>query len=204
LPRPHTAQTICQTLRRIFQALLIEGCLLPDCYSIIAAALLFKKIVKSSKDRRRKMLFHQTWSQSSEDRSENPKLGWSKFSASFIRLLLVALCGTIVYGSSSARESTEGSFPVPDSNGSSSITEYNIPTENSEPTGIALGSDGTLWYGTTYGTNIGRITTDGTITEYPIPSSVPDTDARNVAYMTSLPRALVIGADGAMWFHLPL
>jgi hypothetical protein len=85
---------------------------LPDCYSIIAAALLFKKIVKSSKDRRRKMLFHQTWSQSSEDRSENPKLGWSKFSASFIRLLLVALCGTIVYGSSSARESTEGSFIV--------------------------------------------------------------------------------------------
>src|SRR5262245_12935379 len=40
------------------------------------------------------------------------------------------------------------------------LTEYTIPTANSKPFGIALGSDGALWFGEGAGKNIGRITTD--------------------------------------------
>jgi virginiamycin B lyase len=135
------------------------------------------------------MLFHQAWSQSSEVRSENFILRWRKFSATFLRLLLVALCGGVVYGSPSAQETAAGICPAPDTNGSSLITEYSIPTENSAPTGIAMGPDGALWYGTAYGTNIGRITTDGTFTEYPFPLA-HDGDQRFLA----------AGPDGAVWF----
>ena len=67
------------------------------------------------------------------------------------------------------------------------ITEYPIPTASSLPQGIAVGSDGALWFTENLGNKIGRITTDGTIAETTVPSA---------AY----PRSITAGSDGALWF----
>ena len=48
------------------------------------------------------------------------------------------------------------------------VTEFTIPTPNSQPTAITAGPDGNLYFtGTTF---IGRITTKGVITEFPLPT----------------------------------
>jgi streptogramin lyase len=80
------------------------------------------------------------------------------------------------------------------------ITEFSVPTgsqanlpTSSMPAGIALGTDGNMWFAD-QGTNsegqnlIGRITPSGTITEFPIPKLGAD------------PRAVAAGADGNVWF----
>ena len=56
------------------------------------------------------------------------------------------------------------------------------------PTDIVSGPDGALWFTETRGDKIGRITTKGQITEYPIPT--PDAFAADIA----------VGPDGALWF----
>src|SRR5438105_4468929 len=53
------------------------------------------------------------------------------------------------------------------------LTEFAIPTPDSGPTGIAGGSDGSLWFtespgGTEPAAKIGRITTAGVVTEFPV------------------------------------
>jgi streptogramin lyase len=69
--------------------------------------------------------------------------------------------------------------------GAWAFTEFPLPTPNSKPTDITLGPDGALWF-TEEGGNgkigIGRITTDGVITEFPI-----------FGYITTRP------PDGALW-----
>jgi virginiamycin B lyase len=78
------------------------------------------------------------------------------------------------------------------------ITEYPLPTLGGSPVGIAAGPDGALWFVeascTPFGCSqnpaakIGRITTSGIITEYPLPSG------------GSAPAHIAAGPDGAMWF----
>jgi streptogramin lyase len=77
------------------------------------------------------------------------------------------------------------------------FTVYALPSANSDPQGIAAGPDGALWFtefvpgqNTTPNSNgkIGRITTDGVITEFPLPSP------------SMSPGAITAGPDGAMWF----
>jgi virginiamycin B lyase len=78
------------------------------------------------------------------------------------------------------------------------ITEYPIlgmatcavgaPGNSSLPQGITTGSDGALWFTEECGNRIGRITLDGQITEYPVPT--PD----------SHPLGITAGPDGALWF----
>ena len=56
---------------------------------------------------------------------------------------------------------------------------------------IAVGSDGNLWFtefGVDFGNRIGRITTSGVITEFPIPTLV------------SQPNGIAAGPDGNLWF----
>jgi streptogramin lyase len=72
----------------------------------------------------------------------------------------------------------------------SAITEYPVPTANSEPESIQLGPDGALWFTETAGNKIGRITTAGVITEYPLGGSA----------QTGSPWDIVVGPDGALWF----
>ena len=67
-----------------------------------------------------------------------------------------------------------------------SFTEYPIPSRT-VPRAITPGPDGALWF--TTGRTIGKITTAGQITEYPIPVSTNS----SVANITA-------GPDGALWF----
>lgn len=65
------------------------------------------------------------------------------------------------------------------------LTEFPLPTPFSSPTGIAVGSDGALWFTETDHLAIGRIATDGTLVEFFIPT-VPF-------------GPIVAGPDGALW-----
>jgi virginiamycin B lyase len=67
------------------------------------------------------------------------------------------------------------------------VTEFPVPTPSSSPEGIALGPDGALWFTEYLANKIGRISTDGDITEFPVPS------AGNL-------EQIVAGPDGALWF----
>ena len=68
------------------------------------------------------------------------------------------------------------------------ITEFPTPTGSSEPTGIAAGPDGALWFMEVGGQKIGRMTTAGAFTEYP----------QQVVSLSG--DAFTAGPDGAMWF----
>jgi len=65
------------------------------------------------------------------------------------------------------------------------ITEFPIPTANTEPVGIAPGPDGNLWFTEFFVGKIGRITTSGTVTEFPAAGN---------------PQFIVAGSDGNLWF----
>src|SRR5215203_2454606 len=65
--------------------------------------------------------------------------------------------------------------------------EFPIPTANSRPAGITTGPDGALWFTERGGDKIGRITTAGVITEFPLPTA-------------GSPRGITTGPDGALWF----
>lgn len=67
------------------------------------------------------------------------------------------------------------------------MNEYGLPLPDSFPQGIVAGPDGALWFTEASGNRIGRITTGGAITEYPLPSN-------------SNPWAITAGPDGALWF----
>jgi virginiamycin B lyase len=71
------------------------------------------------------------------------------------------------------------------------IDEFTVPTANSRPGGITVGPDGALWFTEENGHKIGRITTGGSITEFPIP--------HNPAFPPS-PQEITAGPDGALWF----
>jgi len=65
-----------------------------------------------------------------------------------------------------------------------SITEFTV---GGQPRGIAAGPDGNLWFADETG-NIGRITTQGGLTEFPVSGS------------QTRPYFIAAGPDGAMWF----
>ncbi len=66
------------------------------------------------------------------------------------------------------------------------FTEYRVPTANSKLNWITAGPDGALWFVEHRG-NIGRITTEGVIAEYPVSPG---------------PYEIAVGPDGALWFTL--
>lgn len=52
------------------------------------------------------------------------------------------------------------------------ITEYKVPTKNSDPVGMAPGANGAIWFAEYVGRKIGRLDARaGTFTEYPIPGN---------------------------------
>jgi streptogramin lyase len=67
------------------------------------------------------------------------------------------------------------------------FTEYPIPTTGSWPSGIIAGPDGNLWFAERNSNKIGRITTGGVITEFPVPSG-------------GRPIEITTGPDGNLWF----
>ena len=70
------------------------------------------------------------------------------------------------------------------------FTEFPLTSGYDRPLEIALGPDGNLWFTELTGPNIGRITTAGTITEFPVPS--------NSSFLQT--GGMVAGPDGNMWF----
>src|SRR5215813_7846050 len=67
------------------------------------------------------------------------------------------------------------------------FTEFQLLT-SSGPTDIIKGPDGAMWFTEATANKIGRITTDGVITEFPIPTG------------GSEPFSITAGPDGALWF----
>ena len=68
-------------------------------------------------------------------------------------------------------------------------TEHAVPTVGSQPVSIVSGPDGALWFTEAACNKVGRITTEGTITnEYPIPTGASGLDD------------IAIGPDGNPWF----
>jgi virginiamycin B lyase len=70
---------------------------------------------------------------------------------------------------------------------------FRIPTDNSQPNHIALGSDGNMWF-TESNINInqiGRVDAKGKITEFVVPEE------------SSQPDDIASGPDGALWFTMP-
>src|SRR5262249_36294054 len=77
-----------------------------------------------------------------------------------------------------------------------SITEFPLP-EIVNPTRIALGADGNLWF---TGSKIGRIAANGSVTLIPIPASV-DVSAATINYgFVGLLRSIAAAPDGSLWF----
>src|ERR1051325_10793811 len=68
------------------------------------------------------------------------------------------------------------------------LKTFRIPTANSQPEGITLGPDGNMWFTETAANKIGRINSQGKITEFVLPQA------------DSAPMDIVSGADGALWF----
>jgi hypothetical protein len=68
------------------------------------------------------------------------------------------------------------------------IQEYRFPVPASGPRGSAAGPDGNVWFTETSGNRIGRITTEGVLTEY------------RVHRPNSLSIEIAAGPDGRMWF----
>jgi len=69
------------------------------------------------------------------------------------------------------------------------IGDYVVPTYGGQPTGIATGPDGALWFTEQGYAKIGRITPAGAITEYQVDNSTYGS-----------PSQIAAGPDGALWF----
>jgi len=80
-------------------------------------------------------------------------------------------------------------FPSAPANAVYTINEYNIFSYDSNPWAITAGPDGNLWFTESgVGSKIGRITTAGVLTEFPIPTAL------------SKPTGITAGPDGNLWF----
>ena len=67
------------------------------------------------------------------------------------------------------------------------VTEFPLPVSNSVPYGITAGPDGNIWFTEQWGGKVGRITPDGTLTEFRIPSG-------------GAPGGITSGPDGNIWY----
>lgn len=67
------------------------------------------------------------------------------------------------------------------------MKEFRLPDQSAGVSGIATGPDGAIWFTELTTDKIGRITTDGQITEYDLPDGAG-------------PHDMVLGPDGALWF----
>ena len=74
---------------------------------------------------------------------------------------------------------------------SGAFSRYPTPTTNSQPEGIALGPDGNLWFTEANARNVAKITTSGSITEFPVPS---------IGGAPVEPWSITSGPDNALWF----
>ncbi|MBV8459352.1 MAG: hypothetical protein JO009_00520, partial [Candidatus Eremiobacteraeota bacterium] len=98
------------------------------------------------------------------------------------RAFALALCAFVLAGAM-ALFADPAVTPIP----SSALTEYPIKTQQSGARYITQGPDGALWFTQLGASQIGRITTDGVMSEFPIRGDVH-------------PNGIVTGPDGNLWF----
>lgn len=67
------------------------------------------------------------------------------------------------------------------------VTEFAVPTSNSQPIDIARGPDGNLWFVEEAGSKVTRVTPAGVMTEYALPAGSDPVD-------------IWAGVDGNLWF----
>ena len=67
------------------------------------------------------------------------------------------------------------------------VTEFPLPPELSYPAGIIAASDGRLWFTSSFKSALGAMTTDGSATVYPLPTS-------------TIGQVLVDRGDGTIWY----
>ncbi len=85
-------------------------------------------------------------------------------------------------------------FPKPPATASAAspsdgkVTEFPIPSHDSQPRAMAAHPDGSIWFVETSTNALGRIDRDGRITEHKVPT--PNSSLRGVA----------VGADGDLWY----
>ncbi len=66
------------------------------------------------------------------------------------------------------------------------VTSHRLPTENAEPTSVALGPDGSVWFAEMEGRKVGRLGQDGRIGEFDVSGGPPFW--------------IVVDASGEAWF----
>ncbi len=107
-------------------------------------------------------------------------------------LVIVALTSGIVWFTAHQASPTAGIHASPTAgihaSLAGSITEFAIPTANSDPSGIAAGPKGNLWFTESNSNQIGRISPSGKITEFSVPTA------------NSQPYGITAGPDGNLWF----
>src|SRR6266567_4359541 len=114
----------------------------------------------------------------------------------YVSLLLLVGCGK----NFSLSHKTTPSFLTPHTGQTpytlAPYTEFALPQLSekdcaSGPQGITVGPDGALWF-TDSADKIGRITTQGQVTEFALP--------KFVSYPEKFPAQIIAGPDGALWF----
>jgi streptogramin lyase len=75
------------------------------------------------------------------------------------------------------------------------LTPFSLPQTNCEPVCIIPGPDGALWFTEHASNKVARITTDGVVTEFPIPR--PNG-------INPKPYAIIVGPDSNLWFTMAL
>jgi virginiamycin B lyase len=82
--------------------------------------------------------------------------------------------------------------PAPQQTTSLVIIEYKIPTIGAHAGGIKVGSDAAIWFVETTAQQIGRISTDGVVTEFSL-------EEGGIAEAQGF---IAVGPDGALWFNM--
>jgi len=94
-----------------------------------------------------------------------------------------ALCCALILASAVALSADQAVAPIP----ASAFSEYPIKTQQTDARYITSGPDGALWFSELSSSQIGRIATDGTLTEFAVRGDVH-------------PNGITTGPDGNLWF----
>ncbi len=77
------------------------------------------------------------------------------------------------------------------------------PIVGGAPEGITAGPDGALWFTESQGNQIGRLTTSGQVSDFPLPPRITTSGHVREFYVpavVSTPWGITAGPDGALWF----
>jgi len=83
------------------------------------------------------------------------------------------------------------------------LKQFRLKVDYSGPVGITVGPDGNIWFTEFTVDKIGRITPDGTITEFPLPAAATPAGSPPSTPTASNPKGvteITVGPDSNLWF----